>query len=228
MFEICNLQLELICNTRSRSTFQESDGEIKNIRRTRSGAKKGDTILSMKASAYAVLAVGWVVWLTPFFLFKRSAGSAKEIDRRARWGVLLVAIAYSMLWQSKFWERPLEGWRIALSILFFLLAALLSWTAKRALGRQWRIDAGLNPDHELVMAGPYRVVRHPIYTSMLCILLATGIIVTPWWLLSLSLFVFAAGTEIRVRIEDQLLSSRFGQQFRDYRHSVPSYVPFLR
>ena len=44
-------------------------------------------------------------------------------------------------------------------------------TGVGALGRQWRIDAGLNSDHELVQSGPYRIVRHPIYTSMLCLLL---------------------------------------------------------
>src|SRR5947207_3171062 len=49
----------------------------------------------------------------------------------------------------------------------------LSWTSARALGRQWRIDAGLNPDHQLVRSGGYGVVRHPIYTSMFCMLLGT-------------------------------------------------------
>ena len=92
----------------------------------------------------------WLVWLTPILLQKRAAGPAKELDRRARWGVLLVAIAYSLLRQSKFCKRSIQGWQIELSTLFFLPVALLSWTAASALGRQWRIDAGLNPDHELV------------------------------------------------------------------------------
>lgn len=187
----------------------------------------------MKAYAYVALAVGWLVWSAPFVLSKRNAAPAKELDRRARWGILLVAIAYAMLWQGmlwqgKFWERSVESWRIALAIFFFLLAALLSWTAKRALGQQWRIDAGLNTDHELVTSGPYRVVRHPIYSSMLCVLLGTGVIVAPWSLLSLSLLAFLAGTEIRVRIEDRLLSSRFGDRFADYRRRIPAYLPFLR
>ena len=187
-----------------------------------------DTIAAMQASAYVAIAAGWLVWSAPFVVSKRNTAPAKELDRRARWGILLVGIAYTLLWQGKFWGRSVESWRIALGILFFLLAALLSWTAKRALGRQWRVDAGLSPDHELVTSGPYRVVRHPIYSSMLCILLGTGIIVTPWWLLSLSLLVFLAGTEIRVRIEDRLLSSRFGDRFADYQRRIPAYLPFVR
>ncbi len=182
----------------------------------------------MGASAYAILAAGWLVWLAPFLFLQRRAAAPQQVDSRARWGIVLVAISYSMLWQTRFWERPLEDWQMALSLLFFLLAPLLSWTAKRALGRQWRLDAGLNSDHELVMSGPYRILRHPIYTSMLCLLLGTGVMITPWWLLLLSVAVFVTGTEIRVRIEDRLLSSAFGERFRDYQRSVSSYVPFVR
>lgn len=182
----------------------------------------------MPAYAYLILAAGWLAWVTPFFLVKRRARPAQKTDRRARWGVLLVAIAYSFLWQSRFWERSLPGWRAALSVLFMLLAGLLSWTAPRALGRHWRIDAGLSDDHELVTSGPYHVVRHPIYTSMLCVLLGTGFMITPLPLLALSVLVFMAGTEIRVRIEDRLLVSRFGVCFRDYQRSVPAYIPFLK
>jgi hypothetical protein len=94
----------------------------------------------MPAYAYVILGAGWLIWMTPFFLAKRPTGTAQKLDRRARWGILLVAVAYSMLWQSKFWERSLPLWRIALSVFFLLLAALLSWTGVRALGRQWRID----------------------------------------------------------------------------------------
>jgi protein-S-isoprenylcysteine O-methyltransferase Ste14 len=78
------------------------------------------------------------------------------------------------------------------------------------------------------MSGPYRLVRHPIYTSMLCILFGTGFMVTPLWLLLPAVIVFLVGTEIRIRIEDQLLSSRFGERFREYQGSVPAYIPFLR
>ncbi|HEV2350063.1 MAG TPA: isoprenylcysteine carboxylmethyltransferase family protein [Terriglobia bacterium] len=181
----------------------------------------------MHATEYAILAVGWIAWLLPFFLAKRNSGSAQIVDRRARWGVVLVAIAYSILWQSRFWEMQFQAWRVGLSVFFFILAPLLSWTSLRALGRQWRIDAGLNANHQLVVSGPYRMVRHPIYTSMLCIILATGSMVAPMLLLVVSVTVFIIGTEIRVRIEDALLAARFGAQFQAYRRRVPAYIPFI-
>ena len=183
---------------------------------------------AMQAYAYAILVAGWLFWWMPFLLIKRNRAPAQVVDRRARWGVVLVAVAYMMLWQNKFWERSLPAWQTALATGLFLLGALLSWTGVRALGRHWRVEAGVNPDHELVTRGPYRVIRHPIYTSMLCLFLGTGCLVTPPLLLLLATVVFIVGTEIRVRIEDGLLASRFGDRFREYQRSVAAYLPFVR
>jgi protein-S-isoprenylcysteine O-methyltransferase Ste14 len=180
----------------------------------------------MPAYAYAVLALGTLAWLAPFVLARRQSAPAKQIDRRARWGILVVALGYSLLWQNRFWERPVPLWRLILAGVFLLLASLLSWASTRALGRHWRLDAGLNPDHQLVTSGPYRLVRHPIYTSMLCDALGTGFMITPLWVLPVAVAVYLAGTEIRVRSEERLLASRFGEAFRDYQRRVPAYIPF--
>jgi protein-S-isoprenylcysteine O-methyltransferase Ste14 len=104
----------------------------------------------------------------------------------------------------------------------------LSWASIRNLGPQWRLDAGLNADHQLVRTGPYRFVRHPIYASMFAMLLATGFVVASWPLLLAAIVIFLIGTEIRVRIEDALLASRFGDQFHTYERSVPAYIPLVR
>ena len=182
----------------------------------------------MPVYGYVIIAAGLLVWSIPFFAAGRNKEAARQLDRRARWGILIEAVAYSIVWQATFWERPLPPWRAALSILFFVLACVLSWTARRALGRQWRIDAGLSADHELVTWGPYGLVRHPIYTSMLCLLWGTGFILAPWSLLLVATAVFILGTEIRVRAEDGLLASRFGEKFQEYRRSVGAYIPFVK
>jgi protein-S-isoprenylcysteine O-methyltransferase Ste14 len=185
------------------------------------------TIEDMPAYAYAILGAGWLFWAAAFFPVKPNVTPEKR-DRRARWGIVFQAIGYSLLWQNKFWERSPGYWRTVLSVFFFAVAALLSWTGARALGRHWRIDAGLNPDHELVRSGAYRIVRHPIYTSMLCMLLGTGFMITPLPVLLVSTLLFMIGAEIRVRIEDRLLASRFGDQFQDYQKTVSAYIPFLK
>ena len=152
------------------------------------------------------------------------------MNPRARWGIILQGIAVSLLWQTRFWEHAPEPHllRVVFAVFFLILACVLTWAAVPALGRQWRLDAGLNADHQLVQAGPYAFVRHPIYTSMLGMVLGTGLIITPWLLLLAALLIFAMGTEVRVRIEDKLLASHFGDQFTNYKQNVPAYIPRLR
>jgi protein-S-isoprenylcysteine O-methyltransferase Ste14 len=177
---------------------------------------------------YALLATGWIVWMLPFMLNGWNFNSVAKQDKRARWGILLQLAGYSLLWQTRFWEHPPSTAMTSLAALFFALASLLSWTGMRALGRHWRVDAALSSDHQLVRSGPYGLIRHPIYTSMLCMMLGTGFLITPipWLLAALAVFIF--GTEIRVRVEDALLDARFAQEFREYRRTVKAYIPLLR
>src|SRR5437588_4242648 len=163
-------------------------------------------MISVPLYAYVIIAAGWLIWFTPFPRNKWNFNTPQQRDRRARWGILLQVVAYSLLWQGRFWTRTPEVWRTALCIVFFALASWLSWTGVAALGRHLRFDAALGPDHELVRSGPYRVIRHPIYTSMFCMLLGTGCLITPLPLLLPATVIFLAGTEIRVRIEDGLLA----------------------
>jgi protein-S-isoprenylcysteine O-methyltransferase Ste14 len=71
-------------------------------------------------------------------------------------------------------------------------------------------------------------VRHPIYTSMLCVLWGIGFMAASPLLFVVATAVFLVGTEIRVRIEDRLLAARFGEQFEQYRRSTSAYLPLLR
>ncbi len=181
----------------------------------------------MPAYAYLILVVGVVVWFAPFVPAHQKTGPAKVVNRRSRWGVLLQFAAFTLLWQGHFWERSLPPWQTLLSISLFAVAAALSWTSSSALRGQLRVDAGLGADHKLLRSGPYALVRHPIYTSMLVVLCATAVIITPWLLFLVSLVLFVAGTEIRVRTEEKRLASQFGDEFMDYKRAVPAYLPFL-
>jgi putative acetyltransferase len=182
----------------------------------------------MPLYAYLLIVGGTLSWTVPFVLQGRRHDAPQQVDRRARWGLLLLALAYTLLWQANFWTRRPESWRVAISMMLFVAATCISSVSVRALGRHWRIDAAVDPDHALVRHGIYDLVRHPIYLSMLCVLLATGLLVAPLSLLALAVIVFLVGTGIRVRVEDRLLASRFGAEFDSYRQTVPALLPWPR
>ena len=177
------------------------------------------------------MVVFWFAWGYPFIM--RAPRGQKRHSVTAivptRVGLLLEGIAIFMAFVFRLPPyAPLGVERVAPSIILGVVAAALSWSAVKHLGRQFRVHAGLYDDHELVRTGPYTVVRHPIYSSLLAMLLCTLFVLTPWEWAAASLALFIAGTEIRVRAEDRLLASRFGEEFYAYRKQVRAYIPFVR
>jgi protein-S-isoprenylcysteine O-methyltransferase Ste14 len=80
----------------------------------------------------------------------------------------------------------------------------------------------------LVTDGPYALVRHPIYTGMFGMLLATGLAVSRWHFLLAGAGLYWLGTVIRTRVEERLLRSAFGAAYDDYARRVPALIPLPR
>ena len=180
--------------------------------------------------AWIEIAACWIAWAYPYAFLAPHVQKRESITAAGptRVGLLLEVIAVAVAFLPRP-PAPRSGIAALLAALAFGIAgAWLAWTAVPHLGKQFRVHAGLYIDHELVRTGPYSIVRHPIYASILALLLATIVLLTPWPRAILSLALFVIGTEIRVRCEDGLLASRFGEQFRQYQKSVPAYVPFVR
>jgi protein-S-isoprenylcysteine O-methyltransferase Ste14 len=177
------------------------------------------------------LAACWLAWAYPF-VFR--APHFQKRDSITVSGPTLAGLFFEILsFLLAYWLRfpaPFQPGapRVIFAGVFGLLAAVVSWTSVAHLGRQFRIRAGLYADHQLIRTGPYSIVRHPIYASVLCLLLCSLLDLTPWRSMLLPLASFVLGTEIRVRCEDRLLASRFGDEFREYQRSVRAYVPLLR
>ncbi len=185
----------------------------------------------MERLAAIELIVCWLAWAYPY------AFRAPHYQKRASTvatgptliGLLLecAAVFVALMFRLPASEPPGVG-RMAASMALGPLGGILAWTAVKHLGRQFRVRAGLYEDHELVRTGPYAVVRHPIYASILAMLLSTLLLATPWLWAAVSLGLFTIGTEIRVHVEDNLLASRFGKDFEDYRRRVRAYAPWVR
>jgi protein-S-isoprenylcysteine O-methyltransferase Ste14 len=181
--------------------------------------------------ALAELLLCYVLWSLAFVeARKKAAGQKKAVRARAsRWGIILVGVGFALVWS---YVRPVGFEKSAAALIASMIlgppSVALTWAATRHLGKQWRYEAALSEDHELIQTGPYRWIRHPIYASMLGIFLATGLAWTWWPMFILALIAFLAGTEIRVRAEDRLLAERFQEVFTAYRSRVPAYLPFVR
>jgi protein-S-isoprenylcysteine O-methyltransferase Ste14 len=173
----------------------------------------------------------WLLWFWPYLFRAPKVQRRKSITVRgpSLAGVLLEAAGIGVTCYFRVPGAPRTGVAAMLAALALgAIAIWLMWTAIAHLGRQFRIQAGLYDDHQLVRTGPYAVVRHPIYASLLALTLVSGILLARWQWALIGFALSIAGNEIRVRTEDRLLEGRFGEPFRDYRRRVPAYLPFVR
>jgi len=182
---------------------------------------------------YTVL-IGWFGFAA-IFLFerKRSRDQAKRIDRASIIGIVLQTLAFMLVWiigrRPSRSILPLGLWfqfLIAMLVPVLVLGSL--WLVSRAvsvLGKQWSLQARVLESHALVRQGPYRFVRHPIYTGMFGMLLAAGLAYSHWIGLLVALAIYCSGTAIRVRSEEKLLREQFGAAFDNYARNVPAVVP---
>lgn len=181
--------------------------------------------------AWIELLALWVLWFAPYVLLAPKVQKRESITVTgpSRLGLLMEVAGIAMLWIFHVPDAPRTRAAILIAALILgSIAFVQMWTAISHLGRQFRIQAGLYHDHQLVRSGPYAIVRHPIYASLLLMALVTGLLLTPWpWLLA-AIAIHIAGTEIRVHTEEKLLASRFGEEFAKYKRSVPAYVPLVR
>jgi protein-S-isoprenylcysteine O-methyltransferase Ste14 len=111
-------------------------------------------------------------------------------------------------------------------VLVALGVAFALW-AIATLGRHYDLELEIHRDHELIRTGPYRWVRHPIYTGLgmhfLGACLATGNLV----LIAGTLLVTFPALYLRARTEERLLRQRFGATYDAYTREVGMLVPLL-
>jgi len=101
---------------------------------------------------------------------------------------------------------------------------LLALWARRHLGRNWSGAITAKTDHELVRTGPYRLVRHPIYTAMLGMLLGTMIVSGELHaVVAMGMLAFAYARKIR--LEERNLLRLFGEEWEEYRRHSWALVP---
>jgi protein-S-isoprenylcysteine O-methyltransferase Ste14 len=123
---------------------------------------------------------------------------------------------------------PLSPMALVDSLAIIILtggATAIFAASARALGANWSIVARTRSDHQLVRSGPYALVRHPIYLGLLLFLLSLAVALGHFVQLVIAIPVYLAGTLIRTRIEDRLLETKFGEEFRDYARTTPALIP---
>jgi protein-S-isoprenylcysteine O-methyltransferase Ste14 len=170
------------------------------------------------------------IWVLAALSSKRTVYRESRTQRLRYW--VLLVIAYVLL---------LYGWRLpyplnldivavattawAAAVLCVIGLAFAVW-ARVTLGQNWSSVVTLKEGHELVERGPYRFVRHPIYTGILTMFFATALAQGHLSGFLGTLLMFASFW-IKLRDEENLMLQQFPERYADYRRRAKCIIPFV-
>ena len=188
-----------------------------------------------------LLLVAVMLVLLPIGVYHRftSQSTGEKLDRRQE-GVLILATLRplgAVFWFGAFawminprwmaWSSiPTPIWsRWAGVALLVTGGALLVWTF-RSLGKNLTDTVVTRAAHTLVVHGPYRWIRHPLYSSAALLVAAFSLITANWFLLGIGVAVLCV-IIMRTRTEEANLVARFGDSYQQYMNRTGRFLPRL-
>ncbi|HYV21776.1 MAG TPA: isoprenylcysteine carboxylmethyltransferase family protein [Candidatus Bathyarchaeia archaeon] len=145
----------------------------------------------------------------------------------AQWSAMFFWVPYLVVALRLGPELDVPEWLRWLGLFLTVAGIVFAIRAVLVLGRHYDLELEIHADHELVRRGPYRLVRHPVYTGLAvhllgaCIATGNGILIVGTLVVILPVFY------LRVRSEERLLRERFGAAYDEYARQVGMLVPLL-
>ena len=178
--------------------------------------------MSLRTAILIVWGAFWLYWFVSAFGAKH--GSARGV--RARVPGLIIALGFVLVrvfgaHSLTVHEAIVRGLGVAM-----LAAGLgLAVWARIYLGRNWGMPMTTKDEPELVTSGPYRYVRHPIYSGLLLAVLGTALATNGYWLIvagtMAAYFIYSA------TVEEQLMTRSFPTAYPAYRARTKMLIPFV-
>lgn len=182
-----------------------------------------------------VIRACWMIFLAVWVVAAISTKRAVYRESRAqRLGyVLLLFVGCYLVFSGRRFGAPLNLRLLPPSTIITWLAAVLclaglafSIWARLTLGRNWSGTVTLKEGHELILRGPYRFVRHPIYTGLFAMILATAIAFGHLVAFVGVLLAFVSFW-IKLGYEEKVMLSQFPDQYTAYQKRVKRIIPFF-
>jgi protein-S-isoprenylcysteine O-methyltransferase Ste14 len=116
------------------------------------------------------------------------------------------------------------GWSV-LGVVLYLMSVVLRRISIRTLGKFWSLQVEIRREHRLIREGPYRYVRHPIYSAIVLEVLSIPLTVNAWLTLLFAVVTHVPLVLLRMRLEEKALAEKLGDEYRRYQQEVGALLP---
>lgn len=177
------------------------------------------------AAAIGVLWLAfWIYWLAA------APGSKPGRSQWGRWAWIRVGavVVVLVLLRTRVITRHViatDHWLQGIGLAMFLAGLALAIWARQYLGSNWGTPMSQKDDPELVTRGPYRRIRHPIYSGISLAMVGTAVAISWYWLVVVVLlvgyFVYSATRE------EAYLTGKFPDAYPAYKRSTKMLIPYI-
>jgi len=171
-------------------------------------------------------AVFWIYWLLSALAAKPGRGTAWRRGASVRF--VLFAAWFIFVRLTGFKAQGVSAsapWLTWLGLALFVVGLGLAVWARLYIGRNWGTPMSQKDDPELVTTGPYRTIRHPIYTGIILGMIGTALAISLWGLIVAAVlagyFTYSAFTE------ERNMAATFPDTYPAYRASTKMLIPFV-
>jgi protein-S-isoprenylcysteine O-methyltransferase Ste14 len=185
-----------------------------------------------------IAAVLFLVYVVVRFYFQLRQQNIKTVEVRYKgreWllhNLVVLALTPLVLYLLTPWLQvfhiTLPTWLRWLGMFIFFLGDVVFWWAHYALGRNWSPVLAIRESHELIVEGPYRYVRHPMYTAFFLIGIGLALLSANWVVGGAYLGAVLLMYEVRISTEEQMMLEQFGEAYREHCKRTGRLVPRWR
>ena len=181
--------------------------------------------------------IGWIwmgtgiVWLVTSVTAKTTARKQSARSRLLHVGIEI--LAFLLVFDSDFRVGPLNKRVIpespasaSIGLAVTVCGLLVTLWARFFLGRNWSANVTVKEDHELVRGGPYRVVRHPIYSGLVLALIGTAVAFGRIGCF-VGAFLALIGWRLKSLVEERFMEEQFGTEYVRYKREVKALIPLI-
>jgi protein-S-isoprenylcysteine O-methyltransferase Ste14 len=181
-----------------------------------------NTMHALKAAIAIAWIIFWVYWLASAFGVKEGRASRRRIPLNGLSALSVILLLRVFRGGSLAVSSPILG---AIGAVVFASGIALAIWARVHLGRNWGMPMTQKAEPELVTSGPYRFVRHPIYSGLLAGVLGTALATNLIGLIIVA--VLGAYFYYSASIEEKNLMATFPTSYLAYRANTKMLIPFV-
>jgi protein-S-isoprenylcysteine O-methyltransferase Ste14 len=176
----------------------------------------------------------WLLWAAYWIA---AARSVKPVRQREALGWRVVFLAQALLTAVLLGPHRWRGWlsiqligggwaRYWTAVGVIIAGLALSIWARRTLGGNWSGSVTVKEGHELVDSGPYRRIRHPIYSGILLMIAGTALASGRTQAL-LAFPIALTSLWLKSRVEERWMQMEFGERYKQYRTRSWALIPLV-